>query len=163
MKSTGYSSASVRLEPAVFPANERDASYLGPFAKEGTELDVWDAITRSIRICMGRNNPQRRRYMKRNLIAGFAMAVGLLSLNPFPASAAETGKCLDKVAMQQFAQETAPLVSSLKAKELEFGKQYAYEGAGLIDVSQLQAEIKELKSQIKTAAKQKGLEPCCES
>ena len=101
--------------------------------------------------------------MKRNLVAGFAMAVGLLSLNAFPASAAETTKCKNNAAMQQFALETAPLVSSLKAKELELRKQHAYEGGGLIDVNQLQSEIKDLKSQIKTAAKQKGLEPCCES
>ena len=101
--------------------------------------------------------------MKRNVVAGLALALGLLSLNPVASSAAETSNCAKKAAMQEFARETAPLAQSLKAKELELRKQHAYEGVALIDLSRLEAEIKDLQNQMRSVAQQKGLEPCCAS
>lgn len=101
--------------------------------------------------------------MKRNVVAGFALALGLLSLNPVASFAADRSNCAKQAAMQEFAKETAPLAQSLRAKELELRKQHAYEGVALIDFSQLQAEVKDLQSQMRSAARDKGLEPCCES
>jgi hypothetical protein len=68
--------------------------------------------------------------MKKKLIVGIAMAVGMLSFGVLSASAAgsdpNVASCAGKHAYQQFNRETAGLISMLKAKEIELQEQNAY-------------------------------------
>jgi len=53
--------------------------------------------------------------MKKNMIVGIALAMGILSVGAISASAADTcGKCADNQAIQQFKQETDSVTSTLK-------------------------------------------------
>lgn len=103
--------------------------------------------------------------MKKKMIVGIAMAMGMLSVGAVSASAAGSccndGKCADKKVVQQFTQETAALSSTLKAKDIELREQYSYEGIDMNKVNDLEAELKELKGKIKVAAEKYGLPACC--
>ena len=99
--------------------------------------------------------------MKRNMIAGMAMALGILAVGAFSASAADTcGKCADDKAVQQFTQETAGLRGTLKAKDLELRRQYAFDNINIYTVNALESEIRELNRQIDAAALKHGISAC---
>jgi len=102
--------------------------------------------------------------MKKNMIVGIALATGILSVGALSASAAETcGKCADQQAIQQFTQETAPLSSALKAKDLELREQNSYDSIDIHKVSALESELKELKDKINAAADKFGIPACSRS
>jgi peptidoglycan hydrolase CwlO-like protein len=99
--------------------------------------------------------------MKKQIIIGIAMAMGVLSVSALSASAADScGKCADAQAVQQFTQETASLTSLLKAKDIELREQFAYDSIDTRKVSALEEEIKELKNEIDAAAKKYGIPAC---
>ncbi|MFZ2950349.1 MAG: hypothetical protein WA003_12770 [Desulfuromonadaceae bacterium] len=99
--------------------------------------------------------------MNRKMIAGIAMAVGMLSAGVLSASAAEScGTCADKQAVQQFTRETAGLTRALNAKEIELREQYSYDGIDINRVSAIEAELKELKDKINTEAQKHGIPAC---
>jgi peptidoglycan hydrolase CwlO-like protein len=103
--------------------------------------------------------------MKKKMIVGIAMAMGMLSVGAISASASGSccndGKCADKQAIQQFTQETAVLSSALKAKDIELREQNSYDGIDMNTVNDLEAELKELKGKIKVAAEKYGIPNCC--
>jgi len=103
--------------------------------------------------------------MKKNMIVGLALAMGILSVGAISASAATpccgNGNCADKQVVQQFTQETSALSSALKAKELELRGLYGYEGLDIRKADELEAEIKDLKGKIKVAADKFGISSCC--
>lgn len=103
--------------------------------------------------------------MKKKMIVGIAMAMGMLSVGAISASAAGSccndGKCADKQVVQQFTQETAALSGALKAKDIELREQYSYDAINMNKVNDLEAELKELKGKIKVAADKYGLPTCC--
>jgi peptidoglycan hydrolase CwlO-like protein len=102
--------------------------------------------------------------MKKNMIIGMALALGILSVGALSASAADAcGKCADKQAIQQFSQETESLTSTLKAKDLELRALYGYDGMDTHKVSALEAEIKELKDKINATATKYGITACSRS
>ena len=103
--------------------------------------------------------------MKKKMIVGIALAMGMLSVGAVSASAAGSccndGKCADKQVVQQFTQETATLSSALKAKDIELREQNSYDGIDMNKVNALEAELKELKGKIKAVAEKHGLPSCC--
>lgn len=102
--------------------------------------------------------------MKKNMIVGIAMAMGILTVGAMSASAADScGKCADKQAVQQFTQETAALASALKTKDIELREQYSYDGIDTRKVSALEEELKELKDKINAAAQKYGIPACSRS
>ncbi len=102
--------------------------------------------------------------MKKNMIVGIAMAMGILTVGTISASAADScGKCADKQAVQQFTQETAALTSALKTKDIELREQYSYDGIDIRKVSALEEELKELKDKINAAAQKYGIPACSRS
>ena len=102
--------------------------------------------------------------MKKNMIVGIAMAMGILSVGAMSASAADTcGKCADKQAVQQFSQEIDALNTTLKAKDLELRELYGYDGLDIHKVNALEAEIKELHDKINASAVKHGIPACSRS
>lgn len=102
--------------------------------------------------------------MKRNMIAGMALALGILSFGAISASAADScGKCTDDKAVRQFTQETAVLTDTLKAKDLDLRKQYAFENIDINTVNALETEIRELNGKIDAAAQKYGIPACSRS
>lgn len=102
--------------------------------------------------------------MKKNMIIGMAMALGILSVGALSASAADTcGKCADKQAVEQFSQETKDLTSTLKAKDLELRALNGYDSYDTRKASELEAEIKELKDKINASATKLGIPACSRS
>lgn len=102
--------------------------------------------------------------MKKNMIIGIALALGMVSVGALTASAADTcGKCADSQAVQQFQQETGTLTSTLKAKDLELRELNGYDSYDTRKASQLEAEIKELKDQINASATKFKIPPCSRS
>jgi peptidoglycan hydrolase CwlO-like protein len=103
--------------------------------------------------------------MKKNLIVAIALALGVLSVGAVSASAASSccneGKHAGMQNMQQFSQETAGLSSQLKAKDIELREQYGFDGMDTNKVSNLEADLKELKGQIKVIAEKYSIQPCC--
>src|SRR6185369_7605956 len=103
--------------------------------------------------------------MKKRMIVGLAMVVGILPVGALSASAAEsccnTGKCADKQVVQQFTQETAALSSALKAKEIELRELNGYDGFDRGRASDLEAEVKELRGKIRVIAEKHGMPACC--
>ncbi|MBT0663064.1 hypothetical protein KI809_02020 [Geobacter pelophilus] len=103
--------------------------------------------------------------MKKNMILGMALVLGILSVGATSSLAAnlccDNGKCADKQVVQQFSQETAALSDTLKAKDLELRGLYGYEGFDLRKADVLEAEIKDLKGKIKVAADKYGISSCC--
>jgi len=103
--------------------------------------------------------------MKKNMIIGVALAMGILSVGAISASAADSccsdGKCADKQIVQKFTQETAELSSALKGKNIELREQYSFDGIDINKVNELEAELKELKGKIKVVAEKYGITACC--
>jgi hypothetical protein len=103
--------------------------------------------------------------MKRKMIVGIALAMGMLSVGAISASAAGSccndGKCADKQAVQQFTQETAALSGALKTKDIELREQYSYDGIDIHKVNDLEVELMELKGKIRIAAEKYGITTCC--
>ncbi len=103
--------------------------------------------------------------MKKNMIVGVALAIGILSVGAVSASASGSccndGKCGDKQAVQQFTQETTALSNALKAKDLELRDLYSYDSINIRKADSLEAELKELKAKIKVAAEKYGISSCC--
>lgn len=107
--------------------------------------------------------------MKKNMVVGIAMAVGILTVGAISASASDScGKCADKLAVQQFTQETVALTSALKAKDVELQEQYAYrdweggthEGIDVRKINALEMKMRELKDKINAAAQKNGIPAC---
>lgn len=113
--------------------------------------------------------------MKKNIVVGIAMAIGMLSVGALSASAAGSDSnmvaCANKQGYQQFTQETAGLTSALKAKDVELQEQYAYHdwagstngGIDVRKINTLEKEIRELKEKIFTAAQKNGIPDCSHS
>ena len=103
--------------------------------------------------------------MKKNMIVGIALAMGMLSVGALSASAAGSccndGTCTDKQVSQQFSQETAGLTSALKAKDIELRELYSYDSIDIRKADELEVQIKELKGKIKIVAEKHGILPCC--
>lgn len=107
--------------------------------------------------------------MKKNMIIGTVMALGIFSMGTISASASDSDtlvvNCVDKQASQQFIQETAAVNAALKAKEIELKEQYAYndfegglhEGVDVAKINKLEGEIKVLKDQLSASAKKYGI------
>lgn len=102
--------------------------------------------------------------MKKKMIVGIALAMGMLSVGAVSASAAGSccndGKCADEQLVQQFTQETATLSSALKAKDIELREQNSYDAIDMNKVDALEAELKELKGKIKAVAEKHGIPTC---
>jgi len=105
--------------------------------------------------------------MKKNMIVGIAMVMGMLSVGALSASAAGSccneGKCTDKQAYQQFTQETAALSSTLKAKDLQLRELAVSDSYDIRQADVLEAELKQLKTGINAAAEKYGISTCCRS
>lgn len=103
--------------------------------------------------------------MKKKLIVGIALVMGMLSVGAISATAAGSccndGKCADKQVVQKFTQETAALSGALEAKDNELRAEYSYEAIDMNKVNMLEAELKELKGKIRVAAEKYGLPACC--
>lgn len=71
--------------------------------------------------------------MKRNIVMGIAIALGVLSTGVVGASAATAasccneGACFDKTSAQKYKQETAPLSNAVRIKEIELSKLLGYD------------------------------------
>ncbi|QEM67158.1 hypothetical protein FO488_02605 [Geobacter sp. FeAm09] len=105
--------------------------------------------------------------MKRDLVMGIAIALGVLSIGVVSASAATTasccneeGACLDKSSAQQYKQETAALSDAVRVKEIELSQLLGYDST-IIEARQLEAEIKELKDRIGVVAQKHAMQDCC--
>lgn len=102
--------------------------------------------------------------MKKNMIVGIVLAMGIFSVGAISASAADTcGKCTDKQAHLQFSQETAVLSSTLKAKDLELRGLNSYDSFDTRKAAELESEIKELKDKINASASRYGISACSQS
>ena len=103
--------------------------------------------------------------MKRKIIAGITLAMGMLSAGAISASAASSccdgSKCSDKQAVQLFSQETAGTADLLKAKRIELRGLYGSDGVDNNKVAELEAEIKELEGRIRLVAEKHGIRSCC--
>lgn len=103
--------------------------------------------------------------MKKNMIVGIAVAMGMLSVGAISASAAGSccsgGTYTDKQVVQKFLQETAGLDGELKARDLELRELYGFDGIDVRKADELEAEIKELKGKIKVVGEKYGIKPCC--
>jgi hypothetical protein len=103
--------------------------------------------------------------MKKNIIIGIAMAIGVISAGALSASAASAcsgdSRCTDAQVYQKFSQEASSLFSTMKAKDFELREQYGYDRVDPRKISKLEAEIKELKGQIQHIAEKHGVLPCC--
>ncbi len=106
--------------------------------------------------------------MKKNMVVGIAMAVGILSFSALSASAAGSDPsmdtCASKSAYQLFIQETSELTNELKNKEFELREQYSL--SDYVDKykeGELEAAQKELKSKINAVAQKYGIPACSRS
>jgi peptidoglycan hydrolase CwlO-like protein len=103
--------------------------------------------------------------MKKNLIVGIALALGVLSVGAVSASAASTccneGKHAGMQNVQQFSRETTKLSNELKAKDIELRELYGFDGLDTNKVSALEADIKQLKGQIVHIAGKYDVQSCC--
>lgn len=102
--------------------------------------------------------------MKKNIIVA-TLAMGILSVGTLSASAAgsccKEGTCADKQSVQQFKQGTSALTSALNAKNFELRELYGYDSINIRKINQLEAEIADLKNQIKLVAEKEGIRTCC--
>lgn len=101
--------------------------------------------------------------MKKNMIVGMAMAMGILTVGALSASAADSSaQCADKQVIQQYNDETNGLTSSLKAKEIEL-KDLLYTDAqyDILKANKIENEVKELKGKISAATQKYGIPKCC--
>jgi len=106
--------------------------------------------------------------MKKNMVAGIAMAVGILSIGALASAAGGSEQsmeaCVSKSAYQQFIQESSELTNKLKNKEFELREQYSL--SDYVDnykVGELEADQKELKNKINAVAQKYGIPACSRS
>ncbi len=103
--------------------------------------------------------------MKKNMIAGIALALGMLSVGAVSASAAGSccidGKCSDEPTVQQFKKEAAALNSALKAKDIELRELAGYSTYDVRKQDALEEEIKEIKAKISVVGEKYGIPACC--
>ncbi|WP_041532994.1 hypothetical protein [Pelobacter propionicus] len=103
--------------------------------------------------------------MKKNMVVGIAMVMGMLSFSAASALAAGSccseGKCSDEQVVQQFTRETAGLAGTLKAKDIELRQLYGYDGFDLGKANDLETEIKVLKDKINLVAEKYAISSCC--
>lgn len=103
--------------------------------------------------------------MKKKMIVGIALVMGMLSVGAVSASTAGSccndGNCADKQAFTQFSQEAATLSGAVKAKDIELKELNYFEGYDIRRANELEAEIKTLKARIKQMAEKHGLLSCC--
>lgn len=105
--------------------------------------------------------------MKKNIIVGITLAIGMLSVGAMAASAAgpccKDGKCTDSQAVQQFTGESSALISTLKVKDAEIAQERGFEGPNLDKISMLESERKAIKGQIDSISLKYGIPACCAS
>lgn len=103
--------------------------------------------------------------MKKQPIIGLALAVGVLTIGVYSASAAEhqDSSCNNHQVVQQFEQHVSGLKRSLALKGTELREQYLPDSIDIYKVAALEEEIKELKGQIDAAAQKYALAPCSRS
>jgi len=103
--------------------------------------------------------------MKKKMIIGITLAMGMLSVGAISASAAGSccngSKCADEQVVQKFTQETAALSSALKTADIELREQNSYESIDSSRVNNLEAQLKELKGKIRVVAEKYGIPSCC--
>lgn len=103
--------------------------------------------------------------MKKQLIVGTALALGILSIGALSASATTTccngSKCADQQAVQQFTRESAALTDALRAKNIELREQNSLEGIDPGKISTLEAELNALQEKLEVVAEKFGIKPCC--
>lgn len=99
--------------------------------------------------------------MKKHMIIGIAMAMGMISVDAISASAADIcGKCADSQSIQRFQQETDSLSTTLKSRDLELRSLYSFEGVDIAKIDALEREIGELESKIDASASKFGIHAC---
>jgi len=105
--------------------------------------------------------------MRKNMIAGIALASGMLLVGTLTASAAGSccidGKCSDKQTVRQFTKETSALTSALKAKGIELRELAAYGTYDIRRQEALEEEIKEIKTRINVVGQKHDIPACCRS
>ena len=105
--------------------------------------------------------------MKKNTIAGIALASGMLLVGALTVSAAGSccidGKCSDEPTVQQFTKETATLTSALKAKDIEIRELAGYDTYDVRKQQALEDEIKEIKTRINVVGQKYDIPACCRS
>lgn len=109
--------------------------------------------------------------MKKSLTVTIAMAAWMTSFAVLPVSAADSPSyCGDRQAFKEFAQETAELSRTLKAKELELSNENIYtvseaspfSSPDYGKISALESEIKEIKGKINAVAMKHDIAVCCQ-
>ncbi|MBT0663080.1 hypothetical protein KI809_02100 [Geobacter pelophilus] len=70
-------------------------------------------------------------------------------------------KAISADTLNKFRQQTVDLREQLKAKDLELRGLYAFDGIDMRRVDELEGDIKEIKTKIKSVAVTMNLEPCC--
>ena len=103
--------------------------------------------------------------MRKLMIVGTALAMGVLSVGAVSASTASScckdGSCSDKQILQKVAQETEGVTNILRVKEIELRELYGRDGMDSQRVAELESEIQRLKSKVKLVEEKYGISPCC--
>lgn len=100
--------------------------------------------------------------MKKAMLAIVAVAVALaLSGAAFAADGQVSNRTVSAETMNKFRQHTAGLKGELYAKELELQNEYAYDGINTARIAELEGEMKEIKTKIRSVAASLNIEPCC--
>ena len=103
--------------------------------------------------------------MKKNMVVGIGLVMGMLLFNAVSASAAgaccSDGKCSDELIVRQFTRETVGLAGTLKTKDIELRQLYGYDGFDLGKANNLETEIKELRAKIILVAEKYAIPSCC--
>ena len=106
--------------------------------------------------------------MRKHIIIGLAMAVGVLSFGTLSASAADSNPSMDtcssQQANQQYIQEISGLTSELKNKDFELREQYSL--SDYVDnykINEIEADRKGLKDKIIAIAQKYGIPTCSRS
>ena len=106
--------------------------------------------------------------MKKNMVVGIAMAVGILSFGALSAFAdgsdSNLDYCYGNQANHQFNKESAGLVSQIKEKKSEL-KDLLYTDASydINKANKLEKDVKQLEGKINTTAHMHGMESCSNS
>lgn len=99
--------------------------------------------------------------MKKNMIITTALALGLMAAGTASAASACNGcQCGDEKAFKQLTDETAPLSSRLEAKANELRQAYGNDSIDINKASEIEAEIRILKGQIRAVADKLDIPAC---
>lgn len=106
--------------------------------------------------------------MKKHIIIGLAMSIGVLSFGALSVSAADSNSSMDtcssKQAYQQYIQEASGPISELKNKDYELREQYSL--SDYVDnykINEIEADRRELKDKINAIAQKYGIPACSRS